>query len=839
MLVVVPYVRYTFLTVKREHNMTDQPWHLLSSVKVLDIAESAPLCGRILADLGADVIRIEPPGGCPTRGKAPFYKDVAEPEKSLFWLFYNANKRGITLDLNQKDGRALFRRLVDKADILIESFPPGKMEEWGLGYDHLARLNPGLIYTSITPFGRTGPYKDYKATDLVAMAMGGYLYLTGDPDRPPLRIGYPQAYLHAGAEAAVAALMAYYYRETTGEGQLVDVSVQESLIRTTFNAIPTWHLNGINLRRMGSKRIVGQHLTLPQMWRCKDGFVSFTILGGFTGGRLMKALGDWMKERGMESEAVNGVDWASYNFYGLTTEMVERTVTPIDQFFSLYTKEELFEGCMSRGIMLFPVCTAQDTVNDPHLAERDFWQEVEHPELGESILYPKPPFRIDGNYPSIRRRAPLIGEHNREVYEEFLALPKREVAAVKRAEHSAGGIFQGIKVVDISWALVGPWITGYLAKQGAEVIKVEDADHPDSLRSSPPYPDGRSGMNRSGYFAVVNANKKSLGLNLQHREGVEVAKRLIAWADVVVESLRPGALEKLGLGYEELRKINPDIIMLSTSMLGSSGPRAQVSGFGFQLVGQAGFVSLTGWRHRPPVTPFGPYTDTIAPRFGACALILALLHRKHTGEGVCLDVSQYEAGLQFLGPLLLDYRVNGRIKERDGNSSPCYCPHGVYPCRGDDRWVALAVTSDQEWQAFCKVVAEPWCQDTRFSTLQGRKRHEESLNQLIASWTSRYPAEEIMSLLQEEKVPAGVVQTSGDLCQDPQLAHRNALYLVEREEIGHHLAFGQGFLLSRTPPIAPRAAPCLGEHSLHICREILGMDEEKIARLIGEGVLQL
>jgi crotonobetainyl-CoA:carnitine CoA-transferase CaiB-like acyl-CoA transferase len=412
--------------------MSQDVWQCLSGIKALDLTgEMGHLCGKILADMGIDVIKVEPPGGDPSRNIGPFYKDIPHHERSLSWFAYNTNKRGITLNLEKEQGRNILKKLTGKIDILIESFPPGKMKKLGLDYDDLSDINPGLIYTSITPFGRTGPGKDYKVTDLVAMATGGPLFLTGEPDRPPVQVGCPQAYLHGGAEAAVATLMALYYREIKGEGQLVDVSIQQSLLITTFQTTPTWYLNHEILPRMGMERAVGPGLRMPLIWPCKDGYMNFTVLGGVPGRKTMDPLATWMEEEGMGDEFISQTDWGAFDFFGLTTELVARTAEPITRFFMRHTKAEIFDEFMKKGAMAFPITTSEDIARDPHLSEKGFWQQVEHPEFEGKIPYPSPPSRINEEYPPVRRRPPLTGEHNEEVYRGILGISREELSLLK------------------------------------------------------------------------------------------------------------------------------------------------------------------------------------------------------------------------------------------------------------------------------------------------------------------------------------------------------------------------------------------------------------------------
>ena len=331
----------------------------------------------------------------------------------------------------------------------------------------------------------------------------------------------------------------------------------------------------------------------------------------------------------------------------------------------------------------------------------------------------------------------------------------------------------------------------------------------------------------------------SLGIDMGHPEGINIIRKLVEWADIIVESFAPGVMETLGLGYEDIQKINPVIIFLRTNMLGTTGPRSQIRGYGFQLVGYTGFTYITGWPDRIPVQPFGPYTDTIAPRFATSALIMALIHKRRTGKGTYIDLSQHEAGIQFLTPILLDRQINNRIKEREGNSHPLYCPNGVYPCKGKQRWVAITITSNKDWKAFSGIINKQWLNKKEFSTFKGRKHNEEKIDSLIAQWTIEHTAEEITRLLQEKGIPAGIVKDSQDIVNDPQLAHRRAIWYLEHEYAGRHAVLGQGSILSRNPPPPPRAAPSIGEHTYYICQEILNIPDEEIARLLGDGILQI
>lgn len=396
---------------------------------------------------------------------------------------------------------------------------------------------------------------------------------------------------------------------------------------------------------------------------------------------------------------------------------------------------------------------------------------------------------------------------------------------------------EGIRVISFCWAAAGPIITRTLAEHGAEVINIESSGIGDPSRVSPPFKDNIPGINRSGYFAIYNHNVCSVTLNLRHPKGIELAKRLIALADIVGESFRPGTMAKLGLGYDELRKVKPDIIMFSCSNLGQTGPYARQSGMGTQLTGYSGFFELLGYPDQEPQLPQGAYTDEISPYFALTALVAALCYRRRTGKGQYLDISQYEGGVHFLSPLVLDYNVNGRINKRSGNRCSFAAPHGAYPCRGDDRWCVIAVFNDQEWQGFCRVLDNPdWTQDRRFATLPARKQNEEELDRLIGEWTINFTPEEIMLKMQSAGVPAGVVETCPELFEDVQLQHRQHFRELEHPELGKYHPEAPAFKLSKTPAELNRPAPCLGQHNGYVYNKLLGISDEEFVALTEEGV---
>jgi benzylsuccinate CoA-transferase BbsF subunit len=399
-------------------------------------------------------------------------------------------------------------------------------------------------------------------------------------------------------------------------------------------------------------------------------------------------------------------------------------------------------------------------------------------------------------------------------------------------------LLDGVKVADFTWVATGPLMTRTLADYGAQVIKIEGRSSPDSMRVSGPFKNGVPGLEREGWFLVYNTNKMSVALNLADPRGVAVARKFAAWADIVAENFAGGVMEKMGLGYEELKKVNPDIIMISASMQGQTGPHAKHRALGGQLAALSGFCHITGWPEGIP-TPIGVYTDYIVPHFSVPVLLGALLYRNRTGKGQYIDLSQFEAGLQFMAPLLLDYEANGREAGRMGNRCDAAAPHGAYRCMGKDRWCAISVFSDEEWRSFTRVVGHgEWADDPRFATLAQRKKNEDELDRLVEGWTLQHAAEEVMTMMQSGGVAAGVLETDQDLLEkDPQLAHRQYFRELDHPEVGKHVVHREAFTLSRSPSELTRA-PLLGEHNEHALKNILGMSDDEIAQLVVDGVLE-
>jgi len=826
----------------------------LGGYRVLDLTdEKGHLCGKLLGDLGADVIKIESSHGDAARNNGPFYHDIPEPEKSLYWCFSNLNKRGITLNLETSDGRELFKRLLKTADFVIESFEPGYMASLGLGYEEIEKIKPDIIMTSISPFGQSGPYAHYKTTDLVGVSMGGMVRLYGEHDLQPNRISAPQFYFLGSIHGAVGSMVAHYHRELTGEGQYVDVSCQQAVVLALMIAAEIWDLLKVNYRGMGPGGFVPRPtppgpLFTRLIYPCKDGHVLCMLAGGAQAGMVksMRALVAMANRDGMALE-LKDFEWEKLDASMVPQEEVDSRQKLIGDFLLTKTKAELLDEAVREEILLIPICTAKDVAECPQLAFREFWHKLEHPELGDTITYPGWPVKWTELPPyKPQRRAPLIGEHNQEIYAKELGLSPEQLVPLKtqkgylrsRNKKTTKQIFEGIRVADFSWVGVGPQVARELAEHGATVVRVESHKRPDALRTAMPFKDFTRGIDRSAFGTAYNANKYGISLDLTKPKGKEVARRLIKWADVVTDGFTPGSMKALDLDYEEARKIKPDIIYYSTCQMGQHGPLSKFGGYGAFGTAYGGYCHLLGWPDRDPLLLFNNYSDFIAPWYLTITLIGALLYRRRTGKGMYLDQSQVEAGISFLGPLLLDYFVNGRVACRMGNHDPYMAPHSLYPCLGEDRWVAIAVASEEEWKHLCSVMGNPaWTKDRKFSTFLSRKENEEELDRLVGEWTKDYAPHQLMGLLQDAGVPCGVVQTCEDLFNDPQLKERQHFRFLEHKVIGNHAYNAPAYRLSKTPNHIWKAGPCLGEDNEYVYKEILGYTDDEIADMLVEGVI--
>lgn len=813
---------------------------MLSGIRVIDLTdERAFLAGKILGDLGADVIKVEPPGGDPARRAGPRLPAANEveredPERSLRWLALNTSKRGVVIDLGDEAGRAELASLVSKTDVLLDSFDPGELERIGISRQTLRRANPGLITCSVTPFGSQGPHAHLRAHDLVVVATGGNANMTGAAGRAPLRCSAPTSTFHAAPEAALGVLMALEARSRSGLGQHVDVSMQECQLATLISGAGQYALHGRTGKRTGERTGATR-----EIWRAKDGWVSFGLRGGPARIPNLVATTEYMDECGMAPAWLREMDWNEYNHLTLDEAAIERLEHAFGSFFATKTMRELYDEALRRRILLAPCNDAREIFEQAQLRDRGLFEKVDYPHLGVEIEHPAFFALSSVARLGIRRRAPRIGEHDEEVRRELGAEPARE--AGEPIAPAGQGVYAGLKILELGAGAAGPVATRYFAEHGATVVRIESAKRPDFLRMLHLTPENRGEpdiLDRAPMFVLLNPNKQSLALDMKRPESVAIVEKLAAWADVVAENFAPGVMDRWGLGYESLRRIRPDLVMVSGCLFGQTGPQRSYPGFGGQGAAISGFNHLTGWSDGEALGPYATITDSLAPRYVATAVAAALIERRRSGRGQYIDVSQIETGVYSLSETLVRYAATGVAEVRHGNHDEWRAPHAVYPCAGDDRWIAIAVHDDAQWRALRDVMGRPdWAFDASLDAVAGRLARQDELDDRITAWTSAQEPFALMESLQAAGVEAGVVQRFEDLHDDPQLAAREHFVRIGHPLLGE-LAFERsGFRLSRTPGSLTRPGPRLGEHSMSILEDVLGLGEAEVQALIDDGVV--
>jgi crotonobetainyl-CoA:carnitine CoA-transferase CaiB-like acyl-CoA transferase len=800
---------------------------VLSPYRVLDLTdESGMLCGQILADLGADVIQVEPRCGSSARRVGPWRGGKPGLERSLFFAAYARNKRGIALDLEDEADRAQLRRLVAGADFLIESEHPGRMVELGLGYDELARIQPGLVYVSITPFGQTGPKAHWAGSDLTQVAAGGFAYLTGDSEDPPTRVCVPQAHANAGSDAAIGALIAHAERRRTGRGQHVDVSAQQSVTLANMYRTLDAAVGMAPAQRLAGGIQAGGVL-VPIRHRTRDGWVTLGPSIMPSTGHFMKRLLAWVAEEGFCDPSRIDEDWGSYGIRlgagRLPADAYDPVRRELDAFFATKTGEEVMRAAVERKLLIAPVLDLSEIVESEQLAARGYAVAVGRTEA-DCDRYPGPFAKFTASPIRYRLPPPQLDEHGAMLRAE----PDREPAPTGAAE--PGGLpLAGLKILDLFWVIAGPAATRVLADYGATVVRVESTRNLDTLRVSPPWqfthphPEGAAG------FQSANANKLGVTVDLRSDEGRDIILDLARWADVVTESFAPGVMESLGLGRECLRAVKPDLIIVSSCIMGQTGPWRGFAGFGRLAASLTGFQQLASWPDRPPAGPFGAYTNAIASRYAALAILAAVEHRSRTGEGQYVDLSQTEAALHFLAPAFLDWTVNGHVQEAVGNADGDCHPHGVFRAAGDDRWVAIAVRSEREWEALCTVIER--------RDLCGHWDERAEVDAAIAAWTRGRDADEAAAALQAAGVPAHAALDMPGLFADAQLRHRNHFVEIGCDLYPSTTIESSRLRLSRSPARVPERALSLGRDNGYVLETILGYAPERVADLAARGIL--
>jgi len=773
---------------------------MLSPYRILDLTdERSNLTGLLLAQLGAEVIAVEPAVGSSSRRIGPFEQDDENIEKSLTHWAWNRGKKSVIGGVEE------IELLAATSDVVIDC---GVFE--GLDLEKLRSANPSLLTVRVSPFGATGPKSDWIATDLTLLASGGQLGFTGDPDRAPIQIGaVPQGWLHAALEAAEATSIALFERTASGCGQHIDVSAQQAVTQCTQTMLMTSAVGAPAWGRAGGGIKAGEYV-IRTVYPAKDGFISMCFMFGEMLGPYSQRMMDWVHEEGFCDAATrdqNWVDFFTMIFTGQADpEDLYRAQDAIAAFTASKTKAELMAGNSERRLLIAPVATTEDIVQSEHLEARKFFEEV--PQLGYKF-----PGRFAKATVDLKNLGPppKLGQHTKELFEDLDRTPASPSPADPPPTNKP---LEGIKVLDFTWAIAAPMATRNLADHGATVVRVESEGRIDVIRNAGPFVNDETHPDNTAQYHSANAGKHMISLDLSVEEAHTVIWDLIDWADVVIEAFTPKAMANWGLDYESIKKRKPDIVMLSSCLMGQTGPMNMYPGFGMLAGALSGFYEITGWPDRPPTGPFLAYTDYTAPRFTVTALVAALDHRRRTGEGAYIDLSQHESALHLLGPALLDQEVNGRTAQRSGNSSERYAVHGVYPVQGDDKWIA--------------VVCQDSTAEETLSKLVGDANLDESA---IANWTESQDRFELQELLQSNGIAAHIVSDSVDAVSDPQLIHRNHFRRVPQAYAGETVVEGSHYQLSRTPSSTLWGGPPIGEHTFDVLSDMLGYDGDRIADL--------
>ncbi|HEX3513476.1 MAG TPA: CoA transferase [Trebonia sp.] len=850
----------------------------LSGVRVIEVGDQqGEYCGLVLAGLGADVIKVEPPEGSVTRTFGPFADDKPDPERSLHFWAYNRGKRSVVIDLDSAAGKAEFARLAAAADVVLDSTPDGYLAERGLAAVTLRERDERLIFARISPFGDTGPYRDFKASDLVHLALGGVVMNNGyDPDprmryeTPPVAPQLGHSYAIAGEQLAFTVIAALSTRNRTGRGQYLSCAIHEAVAKNTEGDLMSWVALRTPFHRQTCRHSAPGVSRHRSIFNSKDGrwYLAMTRNAALLGPFLDKwgiggTISDGSDEKEKDSRVLPGMEGGAAS----NMDVVEQTMRR-------YMFDEVpWREAQEAGLMWVPVRKPHESADDEHWLERGTYADVEHPELGRSFRYPTSKWvtqgaeRTGGTAWVTGRRAPLLGEDRDAILSIAPRTPAKPLClpAVGRERltpHGSPFALQGVRVLDFTWMLASAGATRFLAALGADVIKVEWHKNLDPRRGGAPE-GGREARDRAtgpvpsrwpadqgGPVGVQynnkNPGKRGISLNVKHPKGLELAKRMVAESGIVTEGFSPGVMEAWGLGYDVLRDINPQVIYAKQSGMGSRGVYGRFRTVGPVAQAFSGLSEMSGLPDPFPPAGWGySYLDWYGAYSFALAILAAVYHREMTGEGQWIDASQSEVGLYLTALPLLDYEVNGRVYQRAGNRSPygTAAPEGIYRCAGDDRWIAITCETDGEWERLAQEAGHPeWLEQVDFATLAARQRNRAALDRLIWSWTAECQPFALMQRLQDVGIAAGVAQTAEDRADhDPQLRELDWLTELDATNLGRWPVAAPSVKMSETPqyiggPVG-RAAAAYGEHNFEVYHDVLGLSADEVNALAEEGVI--
>jgi crotonobetainyl-CoA:carnitine CoA-transferase CaiB-like acyl-CoA transferase len=779
----------------------------LKGFRVVELAGSVAgeYCGKLLADFGAEVIKVETPGwGSPTRAMNPIVRDVASSEGSALFAYLNTNKHSVELDVTSPSSLERVHELIATADAVIDD----RTTSW-------AQRHPDVVFCSITPFGEGAPAEFENAKSINVFHASGWGYHTPshpDPAQPPLQgPGRFLADYEAGLDAALCVAATLFGRMHSGQGESIDIS-QHAVLVSRADCILGRFITG-EVPAEGIRDDYDQQGP-ASFFACADGFVYLymTSRAHWLGVKALMGDPEWLNEF--------DDDWLEFS---VTPEKVATFQQGFAQWVRDLAKDAAADHAQRMGVPLVPVNGAADLHESPQYRHRGFFAEVRHPVLGVAS-YPTVPYALSASPAKIVSAAPTLGEHTDATLELLTtshAPPTVKSAQLKPPRDNRGGPLHGVRVIELTKVWAGPYAGKLLAMLGAEVIKVETAAIPEEMRAY-----GGTDINHAPFFLSINPEILSVDLDIKSPEGMASLRELIARSDIVLNNLRPGAMERQGLGYEQLTEIKSDIISVSIKMWGNDGPMGHQTGYAPCFSALAGLASLVGYQGGPPLGGSMRYGDSTVGAAAAYAAVVALLHRDLTGEGQFVDVSAVETLSSMIGDRLFEQSLTGKSLGPDGNNHPDMGPHGCYPC-SDQSWITVAVANDTEWQRFCQVLAAPeLADDPRYATMSQRQQNAVALDADVARCTRSHHADDLSHRLRAAGVPASKSATSLDVIADQRLWDRELYRFVSDHREGQRPILGPSWRMTRNPAQISRGAPDLGEDTDYVVNQIPGAGKQ-------------